>query len=172
MGGRGASSGGSGGGSNGGHGGGGGNGNGKNGTADSFVKTYESASGGQVITQQGRIDQANKSKNEKQKYEKEKAMCETLADNGHSVVHLDDQNIEGGSYDILLDGVKTDLKSLESSSNISKRASTAIKKQGAEMVVFQLKKIDATAHKEINKLIEKGIHGYYFEKGSKRLFRF
>lgn len=40
------------------------------------------------------------------------------------------------------------------------------------MVVFQLKKIDATAHKEINKLIEKGIHGYYFEKGSKRLFRF
>lgn len=171
MGGRGASSGGGGGSGGGSHGGQGGGGE-QNNAATKNVLTYKSPSGGQVQTQQGRIDQAAKSPNEREKYEKEKAMCETLADNGHNVVHLDDQHVEGGSYDILLDGIKTDLKSLDSSSKIGRRASHAVRKQGAEMVVFELKKIDATAHREINKLIEKGIHGYYYERGSKRLFRF
>lgn len=96
----------------------------------------------------------------------------TLAKNGHTVVHLDDSKRSDGTYDILLDGYKADLKSLNSANNISKRASKATKNQGAELVVFEFKKIDGAVHREINKLSNKGVHGYYYEKGSNQLISF
>ena len=87
-------------------------GSGSGGGGGGFSKTYEDGrTGGQVYTEQGRIEQSKKSNGERQKYEKEAAMCKTLAKNGHTVVHLADKKRSDGSYDILLDGHKADLKS-------------------------------------------------------------
>lgn len=138
-----------------------------------FSKTFEDRkSGGQVYTEQGRIDQSKKSNGERQKYEKEAAMCKTLAKNGHTVVHLDDRNRSDGTYDILLDGHKADLKSLKGANNILREASKATKKQGAEKVVFRFDKITAEVKQKIEALKQKGIHGYYYGKGGKELFEF
>lgn len=138
-----------------------------------YSKTYEDRkSGGQVYTEQGRLDQAEKSKNEMQKYNKEHEMCKTLAKNGHTVVHLDDIKLTDGSYDILIDGHKADLKSLKGSNNILREASKATKKQGAEMVVFKFDKINAAVTQKIETLKQKGIHGYYYEEGGIDLLEF
>lgn len=138
-----------------------------------FSKTFEDRkSGGQVYTEQGRIDQSKKSNGERQKYEKEAAMCKTLAKNGHTVVHLDDKKHSDGSYDILLDGHKADLKSTNGGNNIANYAKHATRKQGAELVVFEFKKMDGAVYSEINKLKAKGIHGYYYKKGTSTLFSF
>lgn len=99
-------------------------------------------------------------------------MCKTLAKNGHTVVHLADKKRSDGSYDILLDGHKADLKSTKGANNIGNYAKHATRKQGAELVVFEFKKVDGAVHREINKLNQKGIHGFYYEKGSSKLIPF
>ncbi len=93
-----------------------------------FTKTYESRNGGSVYTEASRIEQANMNKQERAKYNKEHEMCKHLADNGHNVVHLDDRKLSDGSYDILLNGKKAELKSLKGASNIGREGKGAIKK--------------------------------------------
>lgn len=137
------------------------------------VETFnDRKTGGKVYTEQGRIDLANKSGGEMDKYVKEKRVCEALAKDGHTVVHLDDTKRTDGSYDILLDGVKGDIKCLSNSNNILREGKKAVRKQGAEIVVFEMERIDSNVHREINALIERGIHGYYFLKGSGKINTF
>lgn len=143
------------------------------GSGGGYSKTYEdSRSGGKVFTEKGRLDQAKKSNSERQKYEKEASMCKVLAQNGHTIVHLADRKHSDGTYDILIDGHKADLKSTKGANNIGNYAKHATRKQGAELVVFEIKKVDGAVHREINKLSKKGIHGYYYEKGTKKLIPF
>lgn len=172
MGGRGASSGGGGGSGGGSHGGQGGGGE-QNNAATKYVLTYKSPSGGQVLTEQGRIDQANRSPNEKAKFEKEQRIAEKLADDGHKVVHLEDGKKEDsngenkGTYDALVDGVKVDFKETSGSGNVVKYGKEAIRHQKAEKVVFNFTKFDAKTEKAIAKLSELGIHGYYYKPGTR-----
>lgn len=142
------------------------------GGSKTVVTFRDRKSGGKVYTEQGRIDLANKSGGEMDKYVKEKRVCETLARDGHTVVHLDDTKRTDGSYDILLDGVKGDIKCLSSSNNIQREGKKAVRKQGAEIVVFEMERIDVKVNKEISKLKEIGIHGYYFLKGSSQINTF
>lgn len=136
-------------------------------------KTYEDKkSGGSVLTEKGRLDMADKSKNEMRKYQKEKEMCEVLAKNGRTVIHLDDTKRSDGSYDILVDGKKADLKSTSSTNNIVKYGEEAINKQKADIVIFRFNDINLKVRTELNKLAEKGIHGYYYKEGNERLFLF
>lgn len=137
-----------------------------------FTKTYESRYGGSVYTEASRIEQANMNKQERAKYNKEHEMCKHLADNGHNVVHLDDRKLSDGSYDILLNGKKAELKSLKGASNIGREGKGAIKKQKADYVVFEFDKIDADVHKQLNLLSSNGIHGYYYKKGDGGLHEF
>ena len=66
---------------------------------------------GYVATELERIKEANVSKSEKQKFEKEMRMCKTVADNGHDVEYLKGVNRpKGQTYDIRMDGMKADLK--------------------------------------------------------------
>lgn len=125
--------------------------------------TYQSKNG-IVITEQSRIDQANKSKNEMEKYNKESDMCKDLADYGHEVFQLDDRKLSDGSYDILLDGRKADLKRMKGTNNVYREGKSAIQKQGADLVVFKFDKYTAKMNREIEKLQGNGIHGYYYLK--------
>ena len=106
------------------------------------------------------------------KYQKEQRIAEKLADSGHTVVHLDDSNVADGSYDALVDGVKTDFKETSSANNIGKYAKHAIEDQKAQRVVYNFTKVTDATHSEINKLSGKGIHGYYFVPGKSEPYEF
>ncbi len=136
-------------------------------------KTFEDKkSGGSVSTEKSRLELAHKSKNEMAKYEKEKAMCEVLAKNGHTVVHLDDTKRSDGSYDILINGQKADLKRTQSANNIVSYARNAVRNQGADKVVFQFDKWNAKVKTAIEDLQKAGIHGYYFVTGKNNVLTF
>lgn len=137
-----------------------------------FLKTYGSRNGGTVYTEDSRIEQAKMNKQEMAKYNKEHEMCKHLADNGHNVVHLDDRKLSNGSYDILLDGKRAELKSLKGASNIGREGKSAIRKQKADLVVFKFKEINSNVHKQLNILAKKGIHGYYYKNGDGGLSKF
>jgi len=108
-------------------------------------------------------------KQEMAKYNKENEMCKHLADNGHNVVHLDDRKLSDGSYDILLDGKKAELKSLSSYNNIVREGKSAIKKQGADLVVFRFDTLSAKAKSYLKDLAKAKIHGCYYVRGQKGL---
>lgn len=149
-----------------------GSGSGGEKSSSGYIKTYEGKNGGVVYTENSRIGQSNINKQEKAKYEKEHDICKHLANNGHTVVHLDDRKLSHGSYDILLDGKKAELKSLKGASNIGREGKSAIQKQKADLVVFKFKEINSNVHKQLNILAEKGIHGYYYKNGDKGLSEF
>lgn len=138
-------------------------------SSNGFSKTYVSRNGGSVYTEASRIEQAKMNKQEMAKYNKEHEMCKHLADNGHNVVHLDDRKLKYGSYDILLDGKKAELKSLSSYNNIVREGKSAIKKQGADLVVFRFDTLSAKAKSYIKDLAKAKIHGYYYVRGQKGL---
>ncbi len=124
-----------------------------------------------ISVPQSRLDNALKSKNEFAKFEKEITMCKVAVKNGHSVEMLEE--IPGvSSCDILLDGKKCELKSINQASNIHKHAKKAIKKQGAEQILFELGKWGTDFETEIQILKGKGIHGFYYIKGSDILNEF
>lgn len=134
-----------------------------------FLKTYESRNGGTVYTESSRIEQSKMNKQERAKFNKEHDMCKHLADNGHNVVHLDDRKMSDGSYDILLDGKKAELKSLSSYNNIVREGKSAIKKQGADLVVFRFDTLSAKAKSYLKDLAKAKIHGCYYVRGQKGL---
>ena len=110
-----------------------------------------------------RLDNAVKSKNELYKFEKEYNMCKVAVQNGHSIEMLEE--IPGvSSCDVLLDGKKTELKSITSVSNVEHRFIHA-KEQGAEIVLFELKNKNEKIIQKINELKAKGLKGYYYIKG-------
>lgn len=74
---------------------------------DEWVKGGLFKNGGYLVTQKARLEQAVKSKNEMAKFQKEQEMCLIAAKNGHAVEHLADAK-DGGTYDAMIDGVKTD----------------------------------------------------------------
>lgn len=146
---------------------------GNGGGGGGYTKTYEDRkSGGQVYTEKGRLTLAGKSKNERNKYKKEHDMCKTLAQNGHTVVHLEDCKHSDGTYDILIDGHKADLKRTKSANNIVGYAKHATRKQGAEKVVFQFDNYTPKVKAAIKEMQDAGIHGYYFVTGSKEVKTF
>lgn len=124
---------------------------------------------GTLVTDPERIEQANKSKQERAKFDKEQHMCKVLARAGYDVRHISDV---GGGYDILLNGVPYDLKSTKSANNIARYAKHATKEQGAKGVVFEFEVMSYIIKKELDNLSRGGIHGFYFIKGKNDVHTF
>ncbi len=121
---------------------------------------------GFVVTQKERIAEAEKSTNEGNKYKKEKRMTEVLANNGYDVEYLRGENRPSGqTYDILMNGIKADLKCINGGAgNIVKYASKAFKKQGADAVVFEFPSHDIPYYKalaEVRRKFDKRIFFYF-----------
>jgi hypothetical protein len=93
-------------------------------------------------------------------------MCQNLAKNGYKVEYR--ETVEG-SFDILLDGSPADLKKTRSHNHILDYALKAVKKQGAEIVIFEFEANELTPgmHDELNKLKRMGIEVKYFLKDGK-----
>lgn len=105
-----------------------------------WEKTYfDRDSGGFVVTHQDRIESANSSPNEKEKFQKEQDMCRDLAGQGHQLEHLSDKNREPGqTYDVHYDGAKAELKSVSSHNNVEKYVRKAVREQGASTVLIRI----------------------------------
>ena len=153
-------------------GGGSGGGNGERKVADGFTRTYKSESGGVVDTEQGRLDQANKNKQEWQKYEKEHNIAKKVADEGNFVEHLDDKHLPDGSYDSRINGVKAELKETKGHSNVVRYGKEAIYEQKAEMVVFNFTQFSSKTQAAIDELTRNGIHGWYYKPGEATHYEF
>lgn len=119
---------------------------------------------GFVVTHKDRIKEAAKSKQEKEKYNKEKAMCKVLADNGHFIEHLSDtEKPDGMSYDITFDGMPADLKRIDGGAgNIVKYIQKALTKQGAKAVILQLPSHESKYYTAINEARRKYKGKIYF----------
>ncbi len=136
---------------------------------EDWERTYISADNhGFVVTQKERIKEAQASKQEIQKFEKEMRMCKVIADNGHEVEYLQGVNRPAGqTYDITIDGIKTDLKCIEGGAgNIVKYAKKALSKQGGEAVVFELPTQDVKFYEAITEARRKcnGRIFFYFAR--------
>jgi len=115
-----------------------------------WAKSYfDNDTGGYIVIERYRIVQSQRSKNEKEKFNKEYGMCMTLAKNGYFVEYLIDKK---DSYDIHLNGIRADLKKTGSHNNIVNYAKEAIRKQGASIVIFEFEKETEKIHAEILQL--------------------
>ncbi len=138
----------------------------------SVEKTFfDKKTGGYVVTDNDRIASAKINKQELAKYEKEKNMCINFALAGNKLQHLKEVP-RVSSPDVIFNGKKADLKSLSSHNNLVKEAKSAIKKQGAEIVLFEFKKFNSSFIGEIKKLEQLNIHGMYYIKGDNKIFEF
>lgn len=140
------------------------------------ITAADALSSGYVATENKRIEDAQKSPNEREKYAKEKGMCVDLAFMGFQIEHLaETPGVSSADTKIVrapincrvkMNGEYADLKALSSANNIVRHGKDAIQKQNAEKVVFKFPDtIDRIKmHKELNKLVSKNIHGvFYFE---------
>lgn len=135
--------------------------------------SFEYKNGGKVTTHKSRIENANKSKQETLKFEKELGMAKKFSKNGYNVELLEEIP-KISSPDAIINGKKVDFKSLSSANNIVRHAKEAIRKQGADFVYFEFE----TGKKEkvlseLRVLSSKyKIHGKYYFKGENEIFDF
>lgn len=128
---------------------------------------FNGNNGGYLATHQDRRKAVEASKNERLKYEKEEAMCRVFAKCGYRVEHQAEQ--PGiSSPDILIDGLKADLKRVSSHNNVVKYARKAIEKQGAECVLFQIDNMTEQMRNELNALKRRNIKVLYFVTGEEK----
>ena len=136
-------------------------------------KRFCPETGGYLATSWKRIEEAEKSNQETKKYEREHHICIVYAKNGHRIKHLPDRKDNGeGTYDAICDGVKADIKKTGSTNNIIKYASRAIKKQEAEMILFEFEKWDNDFRELVDELVRKGYPGMYFITGKGKIHQF
>lgn len=144
---------------------------------------YNPSSSGYVVTELGRIAFGQKNKQEKAKFDKEQRMCRKYADFGFQIEHLSENpgipthdvnvvNASSLSSIVLVNGQKGDLKSLSSGNNVYRHGMEAIKKQGAEIVLFEFTARSAQIRSELNKLSRKNVHGFYYFMGEDRYYSF
>jgi NAD(P)H-dependent flavin oxidoreductase YrpB (nitropropane dioxygenase family) len=120
---------------------------------------FDKKTGGYLVVEKERITQGLRNKQEENKFNKERAMCITLACNGYAVEYLKDTP---KSYDIHLNGIKADLKKTASHNNMLDYAKKAIYKQGAEMVVFEFENNSKKIQEELDKLKRNSIRVCYY----------
>ena len=139
--------------------------------SDVWKKDYfDKVTGGYMVTDRRRIQHAQSSKNETEKFQKEYEQALVFAKNGHCIEFLK----EGSRVslpDVKFDGVLGDLKRTSSHNNIANYAKKAIREQNAEIVLFQFDNETEKIYIELLKLKNKyGIKTYYFFTGSNKVY--
>lgn len=88
-------------------------------------------------------------------------MCLVFAQSGLKVRHFEDEKPDG-SYDVVCDGQKGDLKKTKGAGNIVRYAKYATREQCAEIVLFEFEEWNSEFRKVVDELVRKGLHGFYF----------
>jgi hypothetical protein len=133
---------------------------------------FNRENGGYLVVDKERIEHSKLSKNEKSKFNKEYEMCTVLARNGYKIEMLIERP-GFSSSDITINGIMADLKKTAGVGNIEKYANKAIKRQGAELIVFEFAKETEDIYTKLLKLSKNGMHGYYYFSDNKnKIFEF
>ncbi len=133
---------------------------------------FNSGNGGYLVTHRNRIERSYISKNEAKKFSKEFNMAKVFAQNGYRVEMLKEVP-RVSSPDVTIGGIKADLKRVSSHNNIVKDAKNAVRKQGAEIVLFEFERDTKEIHARLLKLSKEGIHGYfYFSNNTSKIYGF
>ena len=117
--------------------------------------------GGYLVVDKQRIEHSKISKNEKEKFDKEYAMCTVLARNGYKIEMLMERS-GFSSSDITINGIMAELKKTSSHNNILNYAKKAIHKQDAKIVVFEFEEMTQGIQKELYKIQKLSIRVKYF----------
>lgn len=129
---------------------------------------FNGSNGGFLATHRERVTAGGINKNERLKYKKETDMCRVFARNGYRIEHQAEQ--PGiSSPDVVIDGMKADLKRVSSHNNVVKYARKAVEKQGAECVLFQIDSMTEQMRNELNALKRRNIKVLYFVTGEEKL---
>ena len=112
----------------------------------------------------------NLNKQEKAKFDKEYGMCEVLAKQGHKIKLVEEPSTNA-FYDIMLDGKPAELKKMRSHNHIVREAKEAVRKKGAEIVVFEFDRMTEAIQLELNKLRKLGIEcRYYYSDNPSKIY--
>jgi hypothetical protein len=127
------------------------------------------ASGGYVVVCRQRMAHSLINKNESAKYAKELAMAMVFAQNGYRIEMLEEVP-RIPSPDVRIDGMLGDLKRLHTHNNILREAKSAIRSQGAEVVLFSFAHETTDIHAELQKLYRRyNIHALYVFDGKNKV---
>jgi hypothetical protein len=133
---------------------------------------FNRENGGYLLVDRDRIAHSKVSKNERAKFDKEYGMSMVFAQNGYKIEMLKEVP-RVSSPDVTINGMKADLKSVLGYNNIEREAKSAVRKQGAEMVLFEFRKDMQEIHTKLLKLSKESIHGYYyFSDNRDKIYRF
>ena len=132
---------------------------------------FNEENGGYLATSWKRIAEAERNSKEMSKFEKEHRNCLVFAQSGLRIKHLEDQKVDG-TYDILCNGKKGDLKRTAGCGNIVKYARYAVKEQGAEIVLFEFNEWKPEVRDAVSEIVRKNFHGYYFISGESTVHNF
>ncbi|MCD8313418.1 MAG: hypothetical protein LUC24_04590 [Bacteroidales bacterium] len=136
-----------------------------------WTKAGFEPNGGYLVIWSNRIPAAKASKNSRDIYQKESGMCKVFARNGYRMVMLEEKS-GVSSPDVLINGIRADLKKTKNVNNIEKYAKKAVRDQGAKLVLIQFDEINDNVLGKIRKMSSEGIHGKYFKTGSEELHDF
>lgn len=130
---------------------------------------FNEQNGGYLVVSKDRIMKSKISKQEIQKFEKERRMALVYAENGYQM-ELWNELPGISSPDGALNGIAIDLKSLSGHNNILRHAKDAVHKQGAKIVLFEFTQETDKIHWEILKLKKQNIKAMYYFKGKNEVF--
>lgn len=137
---------------------------------DGVHKFFDNDSGGYIVVNRQREYKSTINKQEKAKFDKEYRMCEVLAKQGHKIELVEEPSTKA-RYDIKLDGRPAELKKLSSHNNIVNEAKDAIRKKGAEVVVFEFEHNTEEIQKQLLILKRLGINAkYYFNNSMSNIY--
>jgi hypothetical protein len=127
---------------------------------------FNKENGGYLVSNRQRIAFASQNKQERAKFKKEFNMAQVYAQNGFKIEILEEVP-RVPSPDVTINGIKADLKQLSGHNNIEREAKSAVRKQGAEMVLFEFGKNTKKIQEELDKLKREGIKVYYYFTNNK-----
>lgn len=131
---------------------------------------FNQDNGGYLVTSRKRIHEAL-TKREPEKLTIEHNMCLTFARSGFRIRHYEDEKSEG-SFDVTINGIRADLKRTKSTNNIIRYAKHAFRVQNAEIILVEFEQWGNDFRNIVSEMTRKGIHGYYFVKGSEVIHSF
>lgn len=132
---------------------------------------FSEDNGGYLVTSWERIAEAQRNFKEQQKFSKEHEICMIYAKSGLKIQHYKDEKADG-TYDVVCNRQKGDLKRTQGSGNIMRYAKYAIREQGAEVILFEFVKWNSDFRKVVDELVRKGYHEYYYITGIEMPHRF
>ncbi len=98
-------------------------------------------------------------------------MAIVFARNGYKIEMLEEIPRKS-SPDVTINGIPADFKYTKSAGNIVKYAQKAVREQGSELVLYEIKERTDHIKKEFEVLSKMNIHGKYFIAGKLQIYEF